>query len=57
MGTGPEAAEQIAQKVKDMFAEAVRINSQTLTEPQQAQARTNIGAAKKATVVGETLIL
>ena len=31
--------------------------AQDLTEGEQAQARTNIGAAKKATVEGETLIL
>lgn len=31
--------------------------AQELTEDEQAQARTNIGAAKKAAVDGETLIL
>lgn len=30
---------------------------QVLTDDEQAQARANIGAAPKATVVGETLIL
>lgn len=31
--------------------------AQELTDEEQTQARTNIGAAKKATVDGETLIL
>lgn len=31
--------------------------AQELTDTEQAQARTNIGAARKATVDGETLIL
>lgn len=31
--------------------------AQELTDAEQAQARANIGAAQKATVVGETLIL
>ena len=31
--------------------------AQVLTDAEQVQARTNIGAAKKATVNGETLIL
>lgn len=31
--------------------------AQDLTDAEQAQARINIGASKKATVIGETLIL
>lgn len=42
---GTEAAEQIANNVKAKFAETVRVNAQTLSEAQQAQARENIGVA------------
>lgn len=52
-----EAAERAAQdavEVATNLSSVVRYNAQTLTAPQQAQARTNIGAADSATAAVNT---